>query len=200
MVYLNRIYTKSGDLGETGLGDGRRVRKDHPRVAAYGEVDELNACLGVVLTVDGVPESELLRDIQNDLFDVGGDLCVPIGQTEEAGKNLRVTAGQVEKLEKAIDRLNEPLEPLRSFVLPGGSNAAAYLHLARTVCRRAERSVVTLMNQEKINPQVLIYLNRLSDLLFVLARAANDNGKRDVLWQPGKSQSSSATGRMVEPE
>lgn len=187
MVYLNCIYTKSGDLGETGLGDGQRVRKDHPRVAAYGEVDELNACLGVALLAKGLLEVELLRGIQNDLFDVGGDLCIPIGDTEQAGRNLRITERHVAKLERAIDRLNENLEPLRSFVLPGGGNAAAYLHLARTVCRRAERSVVTLMEREKVNPHALIYLNRLSDLLFVLARVANDNGKRDVLWIPGKN-------------
>jgi cob(I)alamin adenosyltransferase len=187
MIYLNRIYTKSGDLGETGLGSGLRVRKDHPRVAAYGEIDELNACIGIALATEGPPERELLRSIQNDLFDVGGDLCFPIGEAEEAGKNLRVTSGQVEKLEKAIDRLNEHLEPLRTFVLPGGSVASAHLHLARTVCRRAERSVVTLMGEERINPQVLIYLNRLSDLMFVLARVANDGGKEDVLWVPGKN-------------
>jgi cob(I)alamin adenosyltransferase len=188
MVYLNRIYTKSGDQGETGLGDGQRVRKDHPRVAAYGDVDELNACLGVALSVAGLPESELIRGIQNDLFDVGGDLCIPIGEEEQVGKHLRVTAGQVEKLEKAIDRLNEHLEPLRSFVLPGGTAAAVRFHLARTVCRRAERSVVTLMAAEPVNPQVLIYLNRLSDLLFVLARVANDGGNVDVLWVPGKNR------------
>lgn len=187
MVYLNRIYTKSGDLGETGLGNGKRVPKDHPRVAAYGEVDELNASLGLALIIEGLPERELLREIQNDLFDVGGDLCIPIDVAEVTGKNLRVTLGHVEKLEKAIDRLNESLEPLRSFVLPGGSAAAAHLHLARTVCRRAERSVVTLIATEKLNPHVLIYLNRLSDLLFVLARVANQGGKNDVLWVPGKN-------------
>lgn len=187
MIYLNRIYTKSGDLGETGLGDGQRVRKDHPRVTAYGEVDELNACLGVLLSVEGLPERELLGAIQNDLFDLGGDLCIPLSQAEQVGKNLRVTVGHVENLEKAIDRLNESLEPLRSFVLPGGTSAAAHLHLARTVCRRAERHVVSLMTGEAINPQVLIYLNRLSDLLFVLARVANDGGKSDVLWVPGKN-------------
>jgi cob(I)alamin adenosyltransferase len=187
MVYLNRIYTKSGDQGETGLGDGQRVRKDHPRVVAYGEVDELNASIGVALTVEGMPERELLHSIQNDLFDVGGDLCFPLRANEEPGKNLRVTAGQVEKLEKAIDRLNEHLEPLTSFVLSGGTPAAAALHLARTVCRRAERSVVTLMASESVNQQVLIYLNRLSDLLFVLARTANNHGKTDILWQPGKN-------------
>jgi cob(I)alamin adenosyltransferase len=189
MVYLSRIYTKSGDGGETGLGDGARVPKDHPRVTAFGEVDELNAVLG--LLVAGCPafsELELVRSIQNDLFDVGGDLCVPIAENEEPGKCLRITAGQVERLEKAIDRLNENLSPLRSFILPGGSPAAAWLHLARTVCRRAERSVVTLKNLERVNEHAAIYLNRLSDLLFVMARAANDNGAKDVLWVPGQSR------------
>jgi cob(I)alamin adenosyltransferase len=186
MVYLSRIYTKSGDAGETGLGDGTRVRKDHPRVAAYGEVDELNAVLGMVLLAPGVPDSALLRGIQNDLFDLGADLCVPQKEGEQPGKRLRVTPEQVAKLEKAIDRLNEKLEPLHSFVLPGGSAAAAQLHVARAVCRRVERSIVTLMATEPVNPHVLIYLNRLSDLLFVVARVANDNGKGDVLWVPGR--------------
>ena len=185
MVFLSRIYTKSGDQGETGLGDGQRVRKDHPRVTAYGEVDELNATLGLLTTLPDLPELELLRSIQNDLFDVGADLCVP-NQPEEKG--LRVSAAQVERLEHAIDRLNEQLEPLHSFILPGGSPAAAWLHLARTVCRRAERAVVTLLGEEPVNAQAMIYLNRLSDLLFVLARVANDQGKGDVLWIPGKSR------------
>lgn len=186
MVFLSRIYTKSGDAGETGLGDGARVPKDHARVAAYGEVDELNAAVGLVVSnCPDCPEAAFLRGVQNDLFDVGADLCVPQNETEEPGKALRVTAAQAERLEKAIDRLNENLEPLRSFILPGGTPAAAHLHLARTVCRRAERAVVTLMRAETINPQVLIYLNRLSDFLFVLARVANDNGKDDVLWVPG---------------
>jgi cob(I)alamin adenosyltransferase len=187
MVYLSRIYTKSGDGGETGLGDGSRVPKDSPRVEAYGQVDELNAVLGLALsTCPGIPEAALLQSIQNDLFDVGGDLCIPIAEGEVEGKSLRITAVQVERLEKAIDRLNEGLEPLRSFVLPGGSAASGWLHLARTVCRRAERDVVTLGRVETLNPQVVIYLNRLSDLLFVMARCANDNGKADVLWEPGK--------------
>jgi cob(I)alamin adenosyltransferase len=186
MVFLSRIYTKSGDRGETGLGDGTRVSKDAPRVEAYGQVDELNAVLGlVVANCPDCPEAALLRGIQNDLFDVGADLCVPPTQQEEAGKALRVTAAQAERLEKAIDRLNENLQPLNSFVLPGGTPAAAFLHLARTVSRRAERAVVTLMRTETVNPQVLIYLNRLSDFLFVLARVANDGGKGDVLWVPG---------------
>jgi cob(I)alamin adenosyltransferase len=188
VIYLSRIYTKSGDQGDTGLGDGQRVRKDHPRVAAYGEVDELNSIVGLVLTVADVCEPDLLRSIQNDLFDVGADLCVPARDGEEAGKSLRITQGQAEKLEKAIDRLNEKLRPLHSFILPGGAVASAYLHLARTICRRAERSVVTLMAAEPINPQVLIYLNRLSDLLFVLARVANHNGEHDILWVPGGKQ------------
>lgn len=186
MVFLSRIYTKSGDAGDTGLGDGTRVPKDHARVEAYGQVDELNAAVGLVTAnCPGCPEAALLRDVQNDLFDVGADLCVPPTEKEEPGKALRVTAAQAERLEKAIDRLNENLQPLRSFVLPGGTPAAAWLHLARTVCRRAERAVVTLMRSEVVNPQVLIYLNRLSDFLFVLARVANDNGRGDVLWVPG---------------
>lgn len=187
MVYLSRIYTKSGDGGETGLGDGTRVPKDSARVTAYGEVDELNSVLGLLRSsCPDALESALLQGIQNDLFDVGGDLCFPHAENEQPGKFLRVTATQVERLERAIDRLNEKLEPLRSFVLPGGSPAAAWLHLARTVCRRAERTVVTLARSEPVNPQVVIYLNRLSDLLFVLARVANDGGKTDVLWVPGQ--------------
>jgi cob(I)alamin adenosyltransferase len=186
MVFLSRIYTKAGDAGDTGLGDGTRVPKDHARVEAFGQVDELNAVLGLVVTnCPDCPEAAFLRGIQNDLFDVGADLCVPVAEKGEPGKSLRVTAAQAGRLEKAIDRLNEQLQPLRSFVLPGGTPAAAHLHLARTVCRRAERAVVTLMRTEPVNPQVLIYLNRLSDFLFVLARVANDGGKADVLWVPG---------------
>jgi cob(I)alamin adenosyltransferase len=193
MVYLSRIYTKAGDKGETGLGDGTRVPKDAARVEAYGLVDELNAVLGLVAAYcPECPECALLRDVQNDLFDVGADLCVPPRPDEEAGKVLRVAATQTERLEKAIDRLNERLEPLKSFVLPGGTPAAAWLHLARTVCRRAERAVVTLMRTETVNPQVLVYLNRLSDFLFVLARVANDGGKADVLWVPGAGRNSAA--------
>jgi cob(I)alamin adenosyltransferase len=189
MVFLSRIYTKSGDRGETGLGDGTRVPKDAPRVEAFGQVDELNAVIGLVLAnCPACPESALLRAIQNDLFDVGADLCIPPSDQEEPGKCLRVTAVQVERLEKAIDRLNDKLTPLNSFVLPGGMPAAAWLHLARTVCRRAERAVVTLMRTETVNAQVLIYLNRLSDLLFVLARVANDGGRGDVLWVPGQGR------------
>jgi cob(I)alamin adenosyltransferase len=187
MVYLSRIYTKTGDSGETALGDGSRVPKDHPRVAAYGTVDELNAVLGLLLAQADAPEPDLLRTVQNDLFDVGADLCVPPPPEEPAGARLRVRPVQVERLEAAIDRLNEQLKPLTSFVLPGGRPAAAWCHLARTVCRRAEREVVTLRRGEAINPQVVVYLNRLSDLLFVLARTCNDGGA-DVLWVPGQTQ------------
>jgi cob(I)alamin adenosyltransferase len=188
MVYLSRIYTKTGDKGDTALGDGQRVPKDHPRVAAYGSVDELNAVLGLLLT-QALDESErdLLRGIQNDLLDVGADLCVPQPGDESAGQRLRVRAEQALRLEEAIDRLNARLAPLTSFVLPGGRPAAAWCHLARTVCRRAERDVVTLGRNERVNPQVIVYLNRLSDLLFVLARVCNADGREDVLWVPGQS-------------
>src|SRR5205807_841677 len=187
MVYLSRIYTKTGDKGETALGDGSRVPKNHPRVAAYGSVDELNAVLGLLLAQQPEPrEADLLRNIQNDLFDVGADLCVPQSADEPAGQRLRVKPEQAVRLEKAIDRLNANLEPLTSFVLPGGAQSAAWCHLARTVCRAAERDVITLAQTESINMQVVIYLNRLSDLLFVLARVCNANGKQDVLWVPGK--------------
>ncbi len=187
MVYLNRIYTKTGDAGETALGDGTRVMKTHPRIAAYGGVDELNAVLGFVI-VQGVPEamSGLLTHIQNDLFDVGADLCLPESDAPPPYPPLRVTSSQVDQLEQWIDRFNEPLTPLHSFVLPGGSMAAATLHIARTVCRRVEIGVLELAATEPINPQIAIYLNRLSDLLFVLSRAANQNGAGDVLWIPGK--------------
>jgi cob(I)alamin adenosyltransferase len=205
MVYLSRIYTKTGDQGETGLGDGTRVAKNHPRVAACGSVDELNAVLGMLLacapdlgtTTSEPPISTLLRDIQNDLFDVGADLCVPQAPDEKSEQGgvgpgaqrrvLRMQPVHAARLEAAIDHWNASLAPLTSFVLPGGSSAAAWCHLARTVCRRAERDLVTLAQSEPINPHALIYLNRLSDLLFVLARIANSQGQQDVLWKPGKS-------------
>jgi cob(I)alamin adenosyltransferase len=191
MVYLSRIYTKGGDKGETALGDGLRVLKDHPRVASYGSVDELNSVLGLLLANHlDVVEAPLLRDIQNDLFDVGGDLCIPQKPDEQPGKSLRVRPEQVTRLEQTIDRLNANLTPLRSFILPGGMPPAAWFHFARTVCRRAERDVVTLARTESVNPHVIEYLNRLSDLLFVLARVCNDGGARDVLWEPGRSQHS----------
>ena len=186
VVYLNRIYTKSGDEGQTSLGDGSRVSKTSPRIAAYGGVDELNAGLGLCIA-SGVPEpfAAWLRRIQNDLFDVGADLCVPESSDSSARVPLRVLPNQVAVLESWIDEVNESLEPLTSFVLPGGSVASAHLHVARTVCRRCEIGVCRLAELETVNPQVVIYLNRLSDLLFVLARKCNSNGQDDVLWVPG---------------
>jgi cob(I)alamin adenosyltransferase len=189
MVYLSRIYTRTGDHGDTALGDATRVPKNHPRVTAYGTVDELNSALGVFLAeAPEMAERELIRAIQNDLFDVGADLCFPEHGKKADRPELRVQADQVTRLEKAIDRLNAGLAPLTSFVLPGGRKPAAWCHLARTVCRRAERDVVSLAQTESINPQIIIYLNRLSDLLFVLARVSNSAGREDILWEPGKTQ------------
>jgi cob(I)alamin adenosyltransferase len=189
MVYLSRIYTKTGDDGTTGLGDTTRVPKDDLRVAAYGTVDELNSMLGLLLAHHkGIREWAFLRLVQNDLFDVGADLCTPLKEGEQPGQKLRVTTAQVDRLEQAIDRLNEPLAPLTSFVLPGGTPSAAWAHVARTVCRRAERDVVTLMKRDAINNQVLLYLNRLSDYLFVLGRVLNQDAEGDVLWKPGAGQ------------
>lgn len=191
MVFLNQIYTKSGDAGQTGLGDGSRVAKTHERVVAYGTVDELNSVIGLVRTAELSEQidSWLFR-IQNDLFDLGADLCVPEPANGENPEHppLRVSAEQVAWLEGCIDEVNEPLEPLTSFVLPGGSPASAWLHLARTVCRRAEISVWTLKENEPVNDQVVCYLNRLSDLLFVLAQHCNDLGKSSVLWVPGANR------------
>jgi cob(I)alamin adenosyltransferase len=190
MVRLTRIYTKTGDKGTTALGDGRRVSKDAPRIEAFGSVDELNAVLGLaILSLADAEAADLLRTIQNDLFDLGADLCVPerpkSGRAKRARPPLRITEAHVQPLEQTIDRFNAALDPLTSFVLPGGTAASAWLHLARTVCRRAERRVVALGDRETINPQTIIYLNRLSDLLFVMARRANEGGRADVLWVPG---------------
>ena len=168
MVYLHRIYTKTGDLGETSLGDGRRVPKTDRRIVAYGGVDELNSILGVVRTAGlNEPYAERIQSIQNDLFDVGADLCVPEADPPPPKPPLRVLAGQAERLETWIDEETERLAPLTSFVLPGGTPAAAHLHWARTVCRRVEIGVVDLATHEPVNPHVIVYLNRLSDLLFV---------------------------------
>ncbi len=189
MVRLDRIYTGGGDEGMTSLGDGSRVRKTHPRVVAYGTVDELNSILGVVVGQTGVSSREraLLRGIQNELFDLGADLCVPRSRDEAPGARLRTTADQATKLERAIDSYTAELRPLESFILPGGRPAAAWLHVARVVCRRAELDVVRLWEDEPHveGDQTLVYLNRLSDLLFVMARWANGRGRRDILWQPG---------------
>ena len=192
MVYLNRIYTKSGDQGNTSLGTGERVPKTHPRIAAYGGVDELNAVLGMVLT-SGLPDpmARMIRHIQNDLFDVGADLCIPqsVGEGEPTESTaLRIIPDQVARLEKWIDDCTERLSPLESFILPGGTPQASHLHLARTVCRRVELAVCALAEVSPVNEQAIIYLNRLSDLLFVFARAANDWGRGDVLWVPGKNR------------
>jgi cob(I)alamin adenosyltransferase len=194
MVKLTKIYTKTGDDGSTGLGTGARTRKDSARVEAYGDVDEANAAVGAaVLACEGGGLTEvvaLLRGIQNDLFDVGADLCVPRASDEKPGGRLRVQAAQTQRLERAIDRYNDPMPSLTSFVLPGGSAAAAALHVARAVVRRAERRVVTLMTAEPstTNSETVRYLNRLSDLLFVLSRVANGSGAGDVLWVPGANR------------
>jgi cob(I)alamin adenosyltransferase len=186
MVYLNRIYTRSGDDGTTGLGDGSRVPKTHPRVVAYGAVDELNAVMGLAAAeLPPQPAAGWLARIQNDLFDLGADLCLPLEAAPTGAAPLRVTAAQVERLESWIDEANEGLAPLTSFVLPSGTPAAARLHHARTVCRRVEINVLQLAEFEAVNPQVHVYLNRLSDLLFVLARLCNEAGAGDVLWVPG---------------
>jgi cob(I)alamin adenosyltransferase len=186
-VRLTRIYTGGGDAGETSLGGGARVSKTDPRIETYGTVDELNSALGLVLAAD--PPDELrgwLERIQNELFDLGADLSVPLDDTKE---RLRVDAGQVRSLEELCDLVNERLEPLRSFVLPGGTEVAARLHVARTVCRRAERLAVGLAGKAAVNPEALRYLNRLSDLLFILARAANAaEGRDEPLWKPGASR------------
>ncbi len=187
MVHLNRIYTRKGDDGSTGLGDGERVPKHHLRVAAYGAVEELSSVLGLVRS-HGLagPHDDRIRAVQNDLFDAGADLCVRGSQDEK----LRLTESYTRRLEGILDEVNEGLPSLDSFVLPGGTPASAWLHLARTVCRRAERRVSRLMAEEgeEVNPEVLRYLNRLSDLLFVLARALNDGGQRDELWKPGEGR------------
>jgi cob(I)alamin adenosyltransferase len=192
MVVLNRIYTRTGDDGTTALGSGERRKKYDLRIAAYGTVDEANAAIGIVRlhTANDAPLDAALSRIQNDLFDVGADLCTPGKGKGPGGARLTVTAAQVAWLESEIDRLNAALSPLRSFVLPGGSAAAAYLHLARTVCRRGERLVAELADQpdESVTPEVLKYLNRLSDFLFVASRHANRQGDGDVLWVPGQNR------------
>jgi cob(I)alamin adenosyltransferase len=184
MVRLTRIYTRGGDKGETSLGNGQRTPKHHRRVAAYGEVDETNAVLGLVRLHADASLDALLSRLQNDLFDLGADLCTP-HEEAPARPPLRVSAAQVSFLEQEIDRANAKLQPLTSFVLPAGTPAAAHLHHARTVARRAERALTALGEREEINPQAVCYLNRLSDLLFVLARAANEGDEADVLWVPG---------------
>ena len=197
MVRLTKIYTRGGDKGETSLGDGSRIAKHDTRVAAYGTVDEANAVIGLArLHTSGEADAALAR-IQNDLFDLGADLCRPEGDEKgqgasDAAKNakgpLRIIQAQIDRLEAEIDGMNAELAPLESFVLPGGTEASAALHLARTVVRRAERLITELARTEAVNPSAIAYINRLSDHLFVLARVLNDKGGRDVLWRPGANR------------
>ncbi|MEM8597948.1 MAG: cob(I)yrinic acid a,c-diamide adenosyltransferase [Pseudomonadota bacterium] len=190
MVVLNKIYTRTGDAGDTALGDGSRVAKHSPRVSAYGTVDELNAVLGLTrLHAEGEMADAIAR-IQNDLFDLGADLCTP--DMERDGEReyppLRMAPQQVDRLEAEIDAMNAKLEPLRSFILPGGSALAAHFHMCRTTCRRAERLTIALSSVEGVNEAALKYLNRLSDWFFVAGRIANDDGRADILWVPGKNR------------
>ncbi len=191
MVRIDRIVTRGGDGGQTSLGDGARVAKHSPRIEAIGDVDEANAVIGL-LRVAAADVAGLLGGIQNDLFDVGADLCV----SQDGRERLRLNDAPAERLEAEIARMNATIPPLTSFVLPGGTEAAARAHHARTVVRRAERRVVHLASIEPINPAIIRYLNRLSDLLFVLARVLNDHGARDVLWVPGAGRS----GNIEDPE
>lgn len=188
MVRLNRIYTGTGDDGTTGMVDGSRLPKNAPRITAIGEVDELNSALGLACCSCDEETAELLRTIQNDLFDLGADLAMPGEDFAADSGQLRITAVQASWLEQQIDRLNLQLEPLDSFILPGGSESSARVHLARAIARRAERAVIALSQGEPVNPNSSVYLNRLSDLLFVLARCLNDAGANDVKWVPGASR------------
>ncbi|WNK00658.1 cob(I)yrinic acid a,c-diamide adenosyltransferase [Thalassospiraceae bacterium LMO-JJ14] len=191
MVTLSKIYTRGGDTGETSLGSGDRVKKHDVRVAAYGTADEANAVIGLVrlhTPADKFPDADaMLARIQNDLFDLGADLCTPEDGKRSDGA-LRIVDTQVDRLEAEIDAMNAELQPLTSFILPGGTPAASYLHLARTVARRCERLMTELAGSEPVNPAAVKYINRLSDHLFVLARRLNDNGAADVLWVPGGSR------------
>ena len=187
MVKLTKIYTRGGDKGQTSLGDGERVSKADLRVDAYGDVDETNAIIGLVrLHVTGETDKMLSR-IQNDLFDLGADLCTPEKENPKYPP-LRIIQQQVDRLEQEIDQLNSELSPLNSFILPGGSAASSYLHLARTVCRRAERRIIALADSEHVNTAAIAYINRLSDFLFVLGRFLNNKGAEDVLWVPGANR------------
>jgi len=188
MVILNKIYTKTGDAGDTALGTGTRVSKDDARIWSYGTVDEVNAIIGIAkLHTEGILD-EMLGRIQNDLFDLGADLCTPDTGEKLEYEPLRMVAAQVTRLENEIDQLNADLEPLNSFVLPGGTPASAYLHQARTVARRAERLMVRLRESEKVSDPAIQYINRLSDFLFVAARWANEKGAADIKWTPGANR------------
>lgn len=188
MVKLNKIYTRTGDGGTTGLVDGSRCPKHSARIAAMGKVDEANSAIGLgAVLMSGKPGAEITR-IQNDLFDLGADLATPGDDFAPSEMVLRIIPSQVEWLEQRIDALNEKLEPLTSFILPGGTELAARLHIARATTRAAERAMVALAAQDAVNPAALAYINRLSDYLFVLARVVNDNGRRDVKWVPGQNR------------
>ena len=193
MVKINKIYTKTGDDGSTGLADGTRVKKHDPRPSAYGTVDELNSVLGLIVcllnnsTIKNIELVNLFKQIQNDLFDLGADLSTPTIDKEKQNA-LRIVENQVKNIEKEIDMYNKHLKPLNSFILPGGSEVSSWLHIARTIARRAERDLSYLSTIENINKFSLIYLNRLSDLLFVFCRVFNKNGQDDVLWKPGQNQ------------
>lgn len=189
MVKLNKIYTRTGDAGTTGLVDGSRLPKHAPRMQAVGDVDEANSAIGLaVLAIGEQPEAGWLTTIQNDLFDLGADLATPVPEGQDEPWALRIIATQVKRLEDQIDAMNADLQPLDSFILPGGSPAAAAVHLARAITRRAERSATAAAAEVALNPQALAYLNRLSDLLFVLARRLNGNGTDDIKWIPGASR------------
>ena len=195
MVKLDRIYTRGGDQGQTSLGNGARVAKHDSRVAAYGTVDECNSVLGLARRHTAAGEGgdaaaaadAMLARIQNDLFDLGADLCTP-HEAEPKWPPLRISQGQIDRLEMEIDAMNAAIPPLKSFILPGGSALSAWLHLARTVARRAEREMTALAGRETVNPLAIAYINRLSDHLFVMARAHNDNGAADILWTPGENR------------
>ena len=191
MVRLDKIYTRGGDKGETSLSDGSRVAKYDLRVTTYGTVDEANAHIGLARQDIDSKIAAILSRIQNDLFDLGADLSRPI-QSGSSGKELRIIQSQIDRLEIEIDEINEPLNALTSFILPGGKGSASHLHVARTVIRRAERLITKLImedgNLDQTNPLAAVYLNRLSDLLFVLSRRINDNGAADVLWEPGENR------------
>jgi cob(I)alamin adenosyltransferase len=189
LVKLNKIYTRTGDGGEMGLADGSRIAKEHPLAQAIGDVDEANSAIGVALLhIDDKAARSMLRAIQNELFDLGADIATPAEDFSPSEMALRIVQPQIDRLEREIDRMNENLEPLRSFILPGGSASAAHLHLARTTVRRAERSTVAASRHVPLNPLARVYLNRLSDHLFVLARALAAKEEGDVLWQPGATR------------
>lgn len=191
MVKLNKIYTRTGDDGSTGLSDGSRVSKDSLRVRAYGDIDEANSALGLArLHIKNTMLDSMLSRIQNDMFDLGADLATPLPQGDAADSEyaLRIVQSQIDRVESALDQLNTDLTPLTSFVLPGGTAASAHLHMARTITRRAERCIVAMMAEDTINPQALTYINRVSDFLFVAARWCNDRGRGDVTWVPGANR------------